>query len=327
MAEWMKMIVPILYRPFDVRFTCYMPDVVTNPRPKVMAHLLETNVALLLSRQVSGEEWRHISVANHLVDNFTVSLNSKEGCHVFPLFRISEGHREMPLQVRLTFEGGGRKSNLNQERASDIAQGLGLRWSELPSSEAGAVDVLTPGDMIAYVYAVLHSPGYRSRYAQLLRTDFPRIPITVNLKLFRECVHLGGQLVALHLLESPKHDHFITTYTGPKNPNVERIGWSEGTVWLDAPATKKGQPAKPGTSGFKGVPEAVWNFHIGGYQVCHKWLKDRKGRTLSDEDIAHYHKIVVALNETIRLMQEIDAVIDQHGGWPGAFAQITGDQA
>ena len=76
---------------------------------------------------------------------------------------------------------------------------------------------------------------------------------------------------------------------------------------------------KPGTIGFQGVPEDVWNFHIGGYQVCHKWLKDRKGRTLSDEDVAHYQKIVVALNETIRIMAEIDEVIEAHGGWPEAF--------
>jgi hypothetical protein len=80
-----------------------------------------------------------------------------------------------------------------------------------------------------------------------------------------------------------------------------RIGWSDGTV------------------GFKGVREEVWNFHIGGYQVCEKWLKDRKGRTLSKDDLAHYHKIVVALSETIRLMKKIDEVIEQHGGWPGAF--------
>ena len=71
--------------------------------------------------------------------------------------------------------------------------------------------------------------------------------------------------------------------------------------------------------GFRGGPEEVWNLRIGGYQVCEKWLKDRKGRTLSDDDIAHYQKIVVALSETIRLMADIDSVIDEHGGWPGAF--------
>jgi len=67
---------------------------------------------------------------------------------------------------------------------------------------------------------------------------------------------------------------------------------------------------------FGGVPKTVWEFHVGGYQVCEKWLKDRKGRKLSYEDIQHYQKIVVALSETMRLMTEIDASIEHHGGWP-----------
>jgi bifunctional pyridoxal-dependent enzyme with beta-cystathionase and maltose regulon repressor activities len=64
------------------------------------------------------------------------------------------------------------------------------------------------------------------------------------------------------------------------------------------------------------IPEEVYNFQIGGYQVCQKWLKDRKGRELSEEEIEHYQKVVVALNETIRIMEEIDEVIVEHGGWP-----------
>lgn len=114
----------------------------------------------------------------------------------------------------------------------------------------------------------------------------------------------------------------VARFSNPKNPEVGRVGWSDGTVWLDAGKTnaREGHRAtKPGTIGFKSVPEDVWNFHIGGYQVCHKWLKDRKGRTLSDEDVVHYQKIVVALNETIRIMAEIDEIIEAHGGWPGAF--------
>lgn len=75
---------------------------------------------------------------------------------------------------------------------------------------------------------------------------------------------------------------------------------------------------------FEGIPPEVWAFTIGGYQVCHKWLKDRKGRTLSDDDQHHYQKIVVALAETIRLMGEIDAVIDANGGWP-IFYPAPGD--
>jgi predicted helicase len=169
---------------------------------------------------------------------------------------------------------------------------------------------------------VFHSPGYRSRYAEFLKIDFPRLPLTGNLELFRALARLGGELVALHLLESPKLNKPLTIYTGPPNPEVKRVGWANKAVWLDAPPTPRGATVAPypGTIGFRGVPEAVWNFHIGGYQVCEKWLKDRKGRTLSKEDIAHYHRIVVALAETIRLMKEVDEIINQHGGWPDAFS-------
>jgi predicted helicase len=166
----------------------------------------------------------------------------------------------------------------------------------------------------------VHSETAAEKYAEFLKVDFPRLPLTGSLELFLTLNGLGDELVALHLLESPKLDHVNTTHTGPRNPEVGRVSWSDEAVWLDAATTKKGHSAKPSSIGFHGVPEAVWNFHIGGYQVCQKWLKDRKDRTLSDDDIIHYQKIVVALSETIRLMREIDEVIEQHGGWPGAFA-------
>jgi hypothetical protein len=167
---------------------------------------------------------------------------------------------------------------------------------------------------LAYVYAILYSPTYRERYQSHLRADFPRVPATVNTELSGTLSRLGSELITVHLLESPRLERPITEFIGRRNPEVEMVSWSRDTVWVD----------KAQTSGFQGVREPVWNFQIGGYQVCEKWLKDRKGRTLSGEDIAHYHKIVVALSETIRLMGEIDEVIKQHGGWPGAFASSSG---
>ena len=128
---------------------------------------------------------------------------------------------------------------------------------------------------------------------------------------------LGSELISLHLMESPRVDRPLAIYSGSE-PHVEKVSYSNETVWID----------KAKTRGFPGVPEEVWNFHIGGYQVCKKWLKDRQatggknphpGRVLTDEDIDHYQKIVVALCETIRIMAEIDEVIEAHGGWPGAF--------
>ena len=118
--------------------------------------------------------------------------------------------------------------------------------------------------------------------------------------------------------------HFLTG-TDEHGQKVEKAAHDpeDQTVWLD----------KAKTRGFTGVPEEVWNFQIGGYQVCHKWLKDRQakggknprpGRVLTNEDIAHYCKIVTAIHHTIRIMGEIDDVIEQHGGWPDAFVTEGG---
>jgi Type ISP C-terminal specificity domain len=102
----------------------------------------------------------------------------------------------------------------------------------------------------------------------------------------------------------------FTTVVGAGRPLVEKASYVSPTVWLN----------KDRTVAISGVPESVWDFRIGSYQVCENWLKDRKGRVLSEDDISHYQKIVVALSETIRIMGEIDEVIESHGGWPGAFA-------
>ena len=165
---------------------------------------------------------------------------------------------------------------------------------------------------------MFHSPGYRSRYAEFLKIDFPRLPLTGNLELFRALVWVGGELIDLHLLESPILAKPITEFIGGRLPAVEKIAWSRDTIWLD----------KAMTTGFRGVREDVWNFHVGGYQVCEKWLKDRKGRKLLKGDIELYQKIVVVLSETIRVMKEVDTIIAKYGGWPGAFqvgdVQTTG---
>jgi predicted helicase len=263
-----------------------------------MRHLLGgDNIALAVVRQLSALPWCHVLVCRDIVESAFVSNRSREICHVMPLWLTDEG--ALPLQGR----GSVRSSNLQRP------------WlTALPGFAS-----LSHRQVLGYIYATLHSPSYRHRYEQSLQKALPRVFVPANSALLRDLTRLGGELLALHLMESPKLHNLITTYTGPKNPEVGRVGWSRNTVWLDAAATKKGQPATPGTIGFRGVPEAVWNFHIGSYQVCEKWLKDRKGRPLSAGDIDHYRKIVLAVAETIRLMAEIDKVIERHGGWPAAF--------
>jgi hypothetical protein len=300
----------IQYRPFDYRYIYYARDIVQEWQIRFHGHLLKPNLGLNVMRQTKSPSWHHVMVSS--TPTPAVFVEIKDGSSQFPLYRYSD------FEESLFTAKEGRVPNLNARLIKEWFVRMQIRPSWL-SDKSIAADTATPEDVFRYAYAVFHCPTYRSRYAEFLKIDFPCLPLTGNLELFRELGRLGGELVAPHLMESPKLDHFITTYTGPKNPEVGRVGWSDNTIWLDAAATKKGQPATPGTIGFRGVPKTVWNFHIGGYQVCEKWLKDRKGRNLSAEDIAHYQKIIVALAETIRLMEEIDQVIEVHGGWPGAF--------
>jgi hypothetical protein len=185
---------------------------------------------------------------------------------------------------------------------------------KIPNYNPGFIEYLqqkvglsfVPKYVLYYIYAVLYSPTYRERYAEFLKMDFPRLPLTGNKDLFADLVGMGSDLVSLHLMESPRLDNFITRFPVPGSHVVEGVRYEDSArrVYINPEQY------------FEGVPPDVWPFTIGGYQVCHKWLKDRKGRTLSFEDLQNYQKIVVALAETIRLMGEIDAAIDAHGGWP-----------
>ena len=290
-----RRIFPIAYRPCDTRFIWYHREAIErgDARWPVMKHVLPQGLSLLTSRQSANHDFTSVFVARGLSEMKTAE--STRGSYVFPARKRADVGR---------LQAGDEVSNI---RRATFGPQLAKR---------------KPEELVCYIYAILHSPEYRRRYAGALRIEFPRIPTSCAWSLADEICRLGWELIALHLMESHRLHGFITTYSGHRNPEVGRVGWSDGTAWLDAGKTnaREGQRAtKPGTIGFRGVPEKVWDFHIGGYQVCHKWLKDRKGRTLSDEDIASYQKIVVALNETIRIMAEIDEVIEAHGGWPDAF--------
>lgn len=305
-----RRVTPIYYRPFDTRWTYFTGrsrGYLCMPRGESMANMLTgKNLALITSRMTKGETFQHVQATRSVSEAIVMSPKTSNNGFIFPLYLLPDNHEPDTLGLRTLPE-----LNLAPAFMRQVAAILGVAQTKSQGLPTG----FTPEDIFHYAYAVFHSPGYRSRYAEFLKIDFPRLPLTGNLELFRALARLGGELTALHLLESPKLDRPITEFIGGRNPEVEKVSWTRDTVWLD----------KAQTIGFHGVPEPVWNFHVGGYKVCEKWLKDRKGRKLSKDDIAHYHKIVVALCETIRLMKEIDKVIDKYGGWPGAFA--TGQTA
>jgi len=290
---------PYTFRPFDFQFIYWHKNLVYNRRGNKMEVFREDAppLALMFSRNTKHSTYTNIYVTRQIADR-----DCLEKANVAPLYTSSSSE--------------GLFAGHLSERRCNLSAAFVTQVTEQLAQSLGAP---LSGDIFHYAYAVFHSPDYRSRYAEFLKIDFPRLPVTANLGLFHALATLGSELVSLHLLESPILDQPITTTIG-KAREVAKVGWTQdngGTVWIDAGGKKDAYTA--GTMGFCGVPEAVWRFHIGGYQVCEKWLKDRKGRSLSNDDIAHYQKIVVALSETIRLMAEIDYVIDQHGGWPGAF--------
>jgi hypothetical protein len=266
-----------------------------------MRHMLSgKNLGLVTARSNRSPDMDHFFCSR--LPTETKCGESTIQSYLFPLYLmpdVSQEEKTLPLDL-------ARRVNLSP---------YWLR--NLERATATPTPSFFPEDSFHFIYAILHSPTYRTRYVDFLKTDFPRIPLPGSLAIFRDLIGFGAELVALHLLESPKVERFITEYLGGRAPEVERVSWSNNTVWLD----------KAQTTSFKGVRAEVWNFHVGGYQVCEKWLKYRKGRTLSRDDIAHYQKVVVALAETIRLMKAIDETIDRYGGWPGAFQTESPESA
>jgi len=348
-------IAPVLYRPFDIRYTYYTGKsrgFLCMPRPQVMPHVIAgPNLGLVTVRKAPPSSLcNYFAATRSLISNGAIRSDNQSIDALFVLYAYPQAAAGKTTQQQL-FSGshwasgpGGRVPNLSPEFVAAMAERLGLTF--VSDGVGDLAETFGPEDVFHYIYAVFHAPTYRERYAEFLKIDFPRVPLTSDLDLFRALCGLGADLVALHLLES-EYPHaswnrgtgtsrpqscplaeLITTYPVPGDNTVAKGHPKYLAPGEPAPGTEDPLPEgrvymskddrRAGTQGqyFEGVPPEVWAFHIGGYQVCGKWLKDRRGRQLSYEDLTHYQRVVVALHETIRLMSEIDAAIDAHGGWP-----------
>ncbi|GAB4549393.1 MAG: hypothetical protein OHK0023_13830 [Anaerolineae bacterium] len=349
-----RYITPILYRPYDVRYTYYTGKTrgfICMPRAEVMQHMLAgRNLGLIYMRQVAlDEQYSHFSVSCHPVDNR--SFYSNRGIMSFaPLYLYLDAQKQARLLDASPFppDALGRVPNLNPQfvaallaRITPIPQPLsphaekgeqrGARSGESDSPspfterglggevdwerglggevdwerglggevdwERGVGGEVTPESIFHYAYAVFHSPHYRARYAEFLKIDYPRLPLPKDRAEFERLAALGAQLVALHLLEAaPPHPaKFPVAGENAVADNAPRYEPISERVYINA------------TQYFEGVPREVWAFQVGGYQVCEKWLKDRRGRVLSYADCKHYGQIVGALAETRRIMAAIDS--------------------
>ena len=317
-----QLVTPILYRPFDTRYTYYNDGVITRPRRKVMRHMLAgDNLALSTTRSIEIQSgFEHVFASRNITQHHTVSL--KEVNYLFPLY-IYFSEPGISQNTAGLHKTGERQPNLSEEFKETVGESLGLSF--VSDGQGDLCETLGPEDVFHYIYAVLHSPTYRERYDQFLRVDFPRVPLTSDVELFRTLVDIGGQLKDVHLLESPTlnqtHVHFPVTgdnvvekgypkYYGPGDmPAGEKSPVEQGRVYISKTAPKSGIQGQY----FEGIGEEVWEFRIGGYQPLDKWLKDRRGRTLLFDDLDHYKRIAAALSETMRLMAEVDEAILESG--------------
>ncbi|KOR38341.1 hypothetical protein AM228_01890 [Planktothricoides sp. SR001] len=278
-------IVSVLYRPFDVRFTYYTGQTrgfICMPRSELMRHLLAgNNLALITSRLTKGETFAHAQVASSIVEVICMSPKTSNNGFVFPLYTYPDTQNQ--------------QGNLFVEKSANLSKG----FLEAIREKLGYVP--TPEAIFYYIYGIFHSPTYRQRYAEFLKIDFPRVPLTSNDQLFRDLGTKGEELVNLHLMKSKKLNKLITKVGGEGDNAVTEVTYQakEQRVYINK------------TRYFAGITPELWDFKIGGYQVLDKWLKDRKkaSRILSFDEVLHYQKIAIALKETMQLMAEIDRLI------------------
>jgi len=291
--DWENSITKILYRPFDIQWIFYHDEVIERSRKEVMRHMMQENLGLITNRQVNGG-FRHILCSSMIVNDCTVSSETRERSYLFPLYYYPDTDNP-PNHVR----GTNRTMMMIFETAEAYRP-------KKPNINQALIDFLTktyakmakPEKIFYYIYAILYSNIYRTKYAEFLKIDFPRVPFTKDYELFSKMAEYGQNLVDLHLLKSAEIDQPIAKFQGKADERVEKLRYDE----------KEKRAYINESQYFEGITEEVWQYQIGGYQVCNKWLKDRKKRLLSLDDIKHYCKIVTSLQKTIEVQKAIDDI-------------------
>lgn len=278
-------VVPYSYRPFDTRYVIYNKRVLQRARDVIMGSFLKPNLGLVSLKGIRKQSLGYFFVSDNVTDRHILDT-SADTAYVFPLY---------------IYNSSGQQGLLEDIHKSINFQWSNLGWLETLQSFTSKLSdnfIQPAGAIFYYIYAILYSNTYREKYQEFLKIDFPRIPFTKNYELFKRLVELGEQLVQLHLLKHPELTDMTSRYDGSGTDRIEKYDYqdTERRVHIN-------------NSQYFGVitPE-VWQYRIGGYQVLEKWLKDRKGKTLSAEDIKHYCRMVTALARTIEIQKQIDVL-------------------
>lgn len=306
-----KFFTKILYRPFDEKNIFFHPAVVWRTRDNVMNNMMKPNLGLIFMRQVAlDEKYTHFLVTDKIVDNRTF-LSAKGTTQFSPLYIYSEDNQQKTIfdgQEKLDIEGVQHSLREKAEKEPNIDEKL------INSLEKDFGINIIPEEIFYYIYAVLYSNTYRQKYQEFLKIDFPKIPFTKNYKLFQKLSELGKKLVDLHLLKSSLLDKPVIKFEGEENNEILYVKFKSNLA-LEINQVSRQLIERPSDIGsicinsnqyFSAPTREVWDYHIGGYQVLDKWLKSRKGRTLSSEEIKTYCQIATAIHHTILVQKEID---------------------
>lgn len=271
--------------PFDVKYT-YYADVLRRPQTEVLKNMVDNNIALITLRQSRALNSFCYYIVNSIFSKDVISILDR--ATGFPLYAYHCSNGQQTID-----QTSERTPNLNLSIVNQISEQLCLNFT---NEKELSPETFAPIDILDYIYAVLHNPTYREKFKEFLKIDFPRVPYPKDVTTFWQLVALGGKLRNIHLLESHNVNNYITQYPVGGSNVVGKLQYKEGNVYIND------------TQYFGNVPQIAWEFYIGGYQPAQKWLKDRKDRELSYDDILHYQKIIVALAETDRIMKVIDLI-------------------
>jgi len=279
-----------LYRPFDERHIYFSASLLERPVIQIQKHLFKPNVALLAHRPQSPTiDYDFVFCSDKVADQCSAG-NKSVGAGITYAF---------PLWI---YSNNTRRCNLEKAFISDMEKQLRISFTAGDYSGASS---FCPEDIFNYIYAILHSPTYRERYVEFLKVGFPRIPLASDVDLFRKLAKKGGELVALHLMKDQSLGTFVTRFPISGSNRIEA-----------------GYPKHDGSTNrlyineqqyFEGLPQNIFDMTIGGYKICDKWLRERKGKVLTFDEISVFQKVVVALKGTIEIMSEIDTLIEK---WP-----------
>ena len=315
---WQRRATGCLYRPFDHRKIYWADWMIDWPRTQVMRHLVAgRNVALIARRQMlPSRPCNFFGVTDQIAIDGVIRSDNRGSESLFPLYIYPSVETDSEPCAGPRRRSSVARANFAAPFIDAAAKALGLKW--IPIGRGDLDETFGPEDLLHFIYGTFHSPTYRTRFAEHLRTDFPRVFLPENRHVFRQLCDLGADLVELHLVKSECDGNGWNAADGATgnvsiSPRPMFRGRGEAKVARGYPKYSSGRVSINRTRWFEPVSPDAWNFHVGAHQVCRKWLKDRRGRALSAADVDHYRRVAAAVAKTIDLMSEVDRVISQEG--------------